>query len=115
MITIDCDTQAGQTIAVVTGTMVTVTGTNMGLPEWFVGNVGSVPGYGAWAIECMDGQIVISNPRPTYTLSYPSGYVKVYQDECPQTINLRVGQWRINGIVYEEIYTINSDVTAEAV
>ena len=115
MITIDCDTQAGQTINVVTGDIITVIGVNMGLPEWFLNNVGSIPGYGAWTIECMDGQIIISNPRPTYTLSYPQGYVKVYQDECPQTINLRVGQWRINGIVYEGIYTINSDVTAEAV
>ena len=114
-ITIDCDTQTGQTIDVETGDMVTVIGSHFELPEWLESGTGTVPGYGVWNIETMDGLVTISNSRPTYTLTYPIGCVKVYQDECPQTINLRPGSWRIEGVVYEGSYAINSDVTVEAV
>ena len=129
MITIDCDTQAGQTINVVTGDIVTVIGANMGLPEWFLNNIGSVPGYGKWIIECVDGQIIISNSIPTYTMIYDhiggigTGIVYVAKNICPINIHLpksvragyRLVGWAINGIVYTDTYEINSDIQGIAV
>ena len=112
-ITINCDTQIGEKIYVRLDDVITVTGSYMSLPDWFDGNIGTVTYLGAWAIDLMDGQIILASPR--YKLSYPTGYVEVYVEECPQTMTLRPGSWRIDGVVYEGSYTIDGDVTAEEV
>lgn len=112
MITIDCDTQAGQTINVVTGDIITVTGTYLELPEWFLNNVGSVPSVGAWNI-ILEDESVITIATPKYRLNYSTGgYVDVYREKCPQTVNLREGKWNINDVAYEGTYSINSNVDA---
>ena len=128
-ITIDCDTQAGQTIDVATGTTITITGTYMMLPEWFNGNVGIVPSYGTWMIELLDGIIIISNPEPLYIMTYDHaggvGTLRtcVTKSLCPIVIRLpystregyTLGGWEIDGVVYSGTYELNSDIHGVAI
>jgi len=113
-ITIDCDTQIGQTIDVETGDVVTMTGSHFELPEWLESGTGTVPGYGVWSIETMDGYINLQNLRPTHCLTFEDHVISVYQDDCPKIVKFG-GTWLIEGVQHEKEYTVTKDVFVEMI